>query len=196
MKIAKCGNNHIYDSDMYPVCPYCTPQDPTPPSPPEPQPPVDRPKVVGWIVCTSGSMAGKSCDLYDKQNSVGRGRHTDACFEEDMTISEKHALIAYDGRHNRFYLVPKTETNVMTLNGESVTRTTPLTTFDKIQMGKSSFLFIALCGEKFNWESAGEKNDSDTGNGEDTGKDAGKEAGKEAGKDSNEEERKPDGNGE
>ena len=70
-----------------------------------------------------------------------------------MSISEKHALIAYDPRHNRFTLVPKTETNLMSLNGKNVSRAVRLTTFDRIEMGKSKFLFVALCGDNFTWES-------------------------------------------
>ena len=162
MTIAKCENNHIYDSSIYSSCPYCMPNS-APEKPAEMTPPVrnvddgrtrlvERPKVVGWLVCTGGSMEGKSFNLYSKQNTVGKASTSDARIEGDQTISDKHCLIAYDERHNRFTLVPKTETNQMSLNGEFVRKATRLSSFDRIEMGKSSFLFVALCGDQFTWK--------------------------------------------
>ena len=165
--VAECPNKHIYDSSLYSSCPYCdTANTPAPDRNPvrmRPDPGVfsdDRKtqlvkseKVVGWLVCVEGAMTGKSYDLFNKQNSIGRSPLSDACIKGDMSISEKHALIAYDPRHNRFTLVPKTETNLMSLNGKKVSRAVRLTTFDRIEMGKSKFLFVALCGDNFTWES-------------------------------------------
>ncbi|MDO5133338.1 MAG: FHA domain-containing protein [Eubacteriales bacterium] len=163
MTIAKCSNNHIYDSSIYSSCPYCM-SNSGPEKPVEMTPPVrndrddgktkfvERPKVVGWLVCTGGTMEGKSYNLYSKQNTVGRAPLSDVHIEGDSTISDKHCLIAYDERHNRFTLVPKTETNLMSLNGEYVRKATRLSSFDRIEMGKSSFLFVALCGDQFTWK--------------------------------------------
>lgn len=168
MKIATCVNNHIYDSDIYSSCPYCDPVKadigPAPGSDPGSVPAsgqvpgqttgLQQEKVVGWLACIDGPSAGTSYTLYDKQNRVGRDRSLDICIAGDPTISEKHALIAYDPRHNRFTLVPKTETNLMSLNGVHVSRAVKLADFDRIEMGKSRFIFVALCGERFNWKKA------------------------------------------
>lgn len=172
MKIATCANNHIYDSDIYSACPYC---DTIPVNPEgdgkdkdenngevwsfdfvnDQKTMIVQPgKVVGWLACIGGPETGKSYNLYDRQNRVGRGREYEVVIQKDPTISEKHALIAYDSRHNRFTIVPKTETNLMSLNGKRVERAERMSTFDRIEMGKSLFLFVALCGEQFTWESA------------------------------------------
>ena len=107
--------------------------------------------VSGWLVCLKGNMRGKSYTLFCKQNTVGRDRKTDAFIEGDNTISGHQANISYDMRHNTFTIVPKTETNTMYLNDEPIYEATKLKAFDLIEMGRSTFVFVPFCGERFTW---------------------------------------------
>ena len=109
--------------------------------------------VAGWLVCLKGKMRGKSYTLFCKQNTIGRDRKNDACIQGDETISGHQANISYDMRHNTFTIVPKTETNTMYLNDEPVYEAAKLKQYDMIEMGRSIFVFIPFCGDRFTWKS-------------------------------------------
>lgn len=108
--------------------------------------------VAGWIVCLKGPVRGQSYTLYCKQNTIGRDRDRDVCIQGDNTISGHQANIAYDMKHNIFTIVPKTETNTMYLNDEPVYEATKLKAHDLIEMGRSIFVFIPFCGERYTWK--------------------------------------------
>ena len=108
--------------------------------------------VAGWIVCLKGPVRGQSYTLYCKQNTIGRDRDRDVCIQGDNTISGHQANIAYDMKHNIFTIVPKTETNTMYLNDEPVYEAAKLKAHDLIEMGRSIFVFIPFCGERYTWK--------------------------------------------
>ena len=108
--------------------------------------------VSGWLVCLKGPMRGKSYTLYCKQNTIGRDRNKDAVITGDNTISGYQAIIAYDIRGNTFTIVPKTETNTMYVNNEPVYESTKIKPYDLIEMGRSTFVFVPFCGDRFTWE--------------------------------------------
>lgn len=108
--------------------------------------------VTGWIVCIEGKNKGKSFNLYDKQNSIGRGHDNDVVIEGDSTISrENHARIAYDSRHNAFTLIAKESINNIYLNDEPVYAPTKLSPYDVIEFGESKFMFVPFCSDSFRW---------------------------------------------
>ncbi|MCR4923538.1 MAG: FHA domain-containing protein [Lachnospiraceae bacterium] len=109
--------------------------------------------VTGWIVCIEGKNKGKSYNLYDKQNTIGRNSENDVCIEGDNTISrDNHARIAYDSRHNAFTLIAKESINNIYLNNEPVYIPTKLEAFDTIELGESKFKFVPFCCDQFSWK--------------------------------------------
>ena len=109
--------------------------------------------VVGWIVCVEGKDKGKDYRIEAKNNTIGRSDKMDISIKDDDTISrENHARLAYDVKHNAFHLIPAESTNSIYVNDEPVYVPTKLNSYDLIEFGESKFVFIPLCGDKFNWQ--------------------------------------------
>lgn len=109
--------------------------------------------VVGWLVCTKGKHLGESFQLYDGNNSIGRGDSNDVVlFKEQSVSSNKHAIITYEPRKRGFYIQAGDSHGLTYLNGDWVTSTQKIEIYDSIEFGKSAFVFVPLCGEKFSWE--------------------------------------------
>lgn len=109
--------------------------------------------VVGWLVCIEGKDKGKDYRIEAKNNTIGRSEKMDICIKGDDTVSrENHARLAYDVKHNAFHLIPAESTNSIYINDEPTYVPTKLNAFDLIELGESKFLFVPLCGEKFNWQ--------------------------------------------
>ena len=108
--------------------------------------------VVGWLVCVEGAAKGRDFRIHSQYNYIGRGRHMDICIEGDPTIStDKAAVLAYDDLQNSFSFAPGQGRNLVRVNGTAVLTTVELQAYDKLTIGKSTFLFIPLCGERFSW---------------------------------------------
>ncbi len=109
--------------------------------------------VVGWLVCFEGPEKGKDYRIYGRNNTVGRSEKMDICIKGDSTISrENHARLAYDEKHNAFYLIPAESTNTIYLNEEPVYVPTALTAYDIIEFGDCKLLFVPFCNDKFTWQ--------------------------------------------
>lgn len=109
--------------------------------------------VVGWLVCFEGPEKGKDYRVYGRNNNVGRSDQMDICIKGDTTISrENHAKIAYDEKHNTFYLIPADSTNTIYLNDEPVYIPTKIKAYDLMEFGDSKFIFIPFCNERFTWQ--------------------------------------------
>lgn len=179
MALTECANGHLYDTDQYAACPYCSGgvnrvefspapgADPgvgktvgAPATAPDPgktvavfQKNFSREPVTGWLVCIEGAEKGKDYRIAARNNSIGRGDSMDICIKGDPAISrEGHARLAYDGKHNNFYLIPGESTNNIYINGEPVYVPTQLKAGDIIELGESKFLFVPFCNETFNWQ--------------------------------------------
>ena len=113
----------------------------------------DLDPVVGWLVCIEGSDKGKDFHLYARINSIGRSSESDVCIKGDATISrENHARLAYDPRHNSYQLIPGDSTNNIYLNDIPVYAPAVLAAYDVVELGQSKFVFLPLCGDRFQWE--------------------------------------------
>lgn len=109
--------------------------------------------VTGWLVCIEGAAKGKDYRLHEEYNYIGRSSKMDVCIKEDATVSrENHAIIAYDTLEKIFYFAPCSGGSIVRVNGKAVLSNTELKAYDKIQIGKSTFMFVPLCGENFVWE--------------------------------------------
>lgn len=108
--------------------------------------------VVGWLVCVEGPDKGADFRLRARINTIGRGESNDVCVKGDKTISSHaHAKIAYDARHNNYQLLPGEGANINYLNDQPVYTPVPLKAYDVVDLGESRFLFIPLCGDRFQW---------------------------------------------
>lgn len=109
--------------------------------------------VVGWLVCIKGKDIGKDYRLLARVNSIGRSEENDVCIRGDKTISSRsHAKLAYDPRNNQFTIIAGDGANINYLNGQPIYAPSQLKSYDIVDLGESSFLFVPLCGEYFKWD--------------------------------------------
>ena len=109
--------------------------------------------VVGWLVATSGPYKGRSFEIHHGNTTIGRDQG-DIKLPLDSSISrQRHAEIAFDERHCKYYLVARDATNhiyvddTMLINGSHV----ELKPYAVVDMGNSSFRFTPFCSEAFQW---------------------------------------------
>lgn len=108
--------------------------------------------VVGFLVCTLGPHRGADFRLVSGRNFIGRAASMDVALTDDETVSrERHALLTYDSKHNRFFLSPGQGRGITYLNNEPVETAQPIMAHDVIEVGNSQLIFLPLCGEKFQW---------------------------------------------
>ena len=88
--------------------------------------------VAGWLVCISGPNEGFSYNLYHGSNIVN------------------HCSVVYEGRRNRFYVVPKNE-QMVCLNDMPLTDSAILQPGDHLTIGEDAFDFIAFCTGTRRW---------------------------------------------
>ncbi len=112
-----------------------------------------RQPVAGWIVCIKGASKGADFRIHEQNNYVGRSQKMDICIPGDPTISrENHAIITYDPRSRKFFTAPLSGNSIVYVNDTPALGTTELHSYDRIEIGESIFLFVAFCGEQFQWE--------------------------------------------
>lgn len=108
--------------------------------------------VTGWLVCIEGVEKGKDYRLHEEINYIGRSKVNDVVLGSDPTVSrERHAMIAYDTRENMFLVAPSGGTSLIRQNGRPVLGTMELRSGDRLEIGECMYIFIALCGENFQW---------------------------------------------
>ena len=109
--------------------------------------------VVGWLVCIQGESQGKSFELYEGKNSIGRMRANKVCLADENSVSrEEHASVIFDARNTVFYIHQGKSDKITYLNNNPVFMPQQLNRFDKIQLGDCELLFIPLCSDGFKWE--------------------------------------------
>ena len=171
MKLERCENGHVYNASQHKECPYCNSErleqaevreeivamdtveieDETTQSYWANEIAVEP--VVGWLVCTDGYDKGKDYKLKTEKNFIGRTPEMDICIEGDNSISRKnHAIIAYNPKNRQFVITPGEGTGIVYVQNEAVYAPLSLKSFDVIEMGTSKFVFVALCGEYFDWK--------------------------------------------
>lgn len=113
---------------------------------------LDFDPVVGWLVCVEGPEKGRDYRIRSGNNRVGRDQTMDIVISGDDGISRiKQAILTFDERNNRFIIKEGEGRSLIYLNGEQVISGAPLEPWDIVEMGKSKFCFVPLCGDKFQW---------------------------------------------
>jgi hypothetical protein len=114
--------------------------------------------VVGWLVCIEGAQRGKDYKIHAEKNFIGRSEEMHIHISGDNAISRRnHAIISYNPLERNFFLIPGDGVGIVYHNNEAVYSPLELNAYDVIQMGKSKFIFIPLCGIHFDWESEDKK---------------------------------------
>lgn len=110
--------------------------------------------VVGWLIIVKGPGRGNAVRLGYGWNSIGRDASQRACLDfGDSQISRlNHAKMLYDPRARKFTLTLGEGTNPTYVRGDVLLGPTEVQSGDRIQMGDSELLFLALCGETFDWQ--------------------------------------------
>lgn len=110
--------------------------------------------VVGWLVVLTGPGKGNFRPIYSGSNTIGRSgsQRIPIDFGDDAISSEKQAFLVYDGRKRQYQLVPNLERpNLVHLNDSALLANGELKPHDKITMGRTTLLFVPLCGPEFDW---------------------------------------------
>ena len=134
--------------------------------------------VTGWIVCIEGPAKGRDYKILSEKNFIGRSEDMDIQILGDNHIAKKnHAVLVYDPKKRKTLILPGDSQKLVYLNDETVYVPMELTAYDVLELGKSKFLFVPLCGEHFEWEEiddviknkTGENENIDNRNNEKTG---------------------------
>jgi len=172
MEIKQCAFGHFYDASINRQCPYCCGRNNASPDPgiilretlaPSGREPADgaaqdaqgeavRP-VVGWLVCVEGPDKGRSYEVHNENNFVGRSSTMDINIQGDPGISrDKPVIITYDSRSRAFFCGFMNGRGVVRLNDRPLLSTTELKSGDRIEISKTKLMFMPLCGEQFDWD--------------------------------------------
>lgn len=108
--------------------------------------------VVGWLVCVEGASKGRDYQIMSGQNTIGRGQTNISIKGDDSISREKHAVVIYDSKHNRFFIQGGDGRDLVYVNDVAILAVTELHAYDSIEIGKSRLLFIPFCGEEFKWD--------------------------------------------
>ena len=109
--------------------------------------------TVGWLVCIGGASKGKSYPIRENRNFIGRSPSMDIVIQGDNAVSrEKHGIITYVPKQRLFIAQPGESRELFYVNDKVVLDNMELKPYDKLEIGKSLFLFVPLCGTKFSWD--------------------------------------------
>ena len=117
---------------------------------------INRLPVTGWLVCVSGEAKGRSYNIVNGPNYIGRRKDMDICIEGDISISRyRHAVIDYSGESNEFLLKLGESKEKIYITRDQKKRilegTVKLEAYDLITLGRTDLMFVPFCGERFKW---------------------------------------------
>jgi hypothetical protein len=116
--------------------------------------------VTGWIICIEGPSKGRDYRVLMEKNFIGRSDGMDIQILGDNSIAKhNHAIIVYDPKKRQTILLPGDAQGLVYVNDEAIYAPVELHGYDVIELGKSKFLFVPLCGEHFEWQDTENKKD-------------------------------------
>ena len=106
-------------------------------------------------MCISGPRQGKDYKIVHGKNFIGRADDMDIQILGDNEISRRnHAVVVFDPKKMETVLLPGDSNGLVYLNENAVYTPAVLSSYDKIELGKSVFLFMPFCGSHFMWGTA------------------------------------------
>lgn len=110
----------------------------------------NREPTVGWLVCEEGPERGRDYRIRPEKNSIGRGQANDIMVCDDRSIlRDEHAIILYDPRGNRFYVLPGK--GPFAVNDKIVDNGIEVFENDVLKIGDSRFVLIPYCKGERKW---------------------------------------------
>lgn len=109
--------------------------------------------TVGWLVVAKGPGRGASVPLGPGVCQIGRdeGQRARVDFGDSAISRTDHAYVAYDNEERKFYMGHGGKSNLVRLNDKPVLNTEEIFDGDKIRIGETTLMFVALCGKDFDW---------------------------------------------
>ncbi len=110
--------------------------------------------VVGWLIVIDGPGKGNHRPIYNGSNTIGRNatQRIAIDFGDDTISGEQQAFLVYDGKKRQFQLVPNLgRPNLVHLNDGALLSNTEMKSRDRIVIGRTTLLFLPLCGPDFDW---------------------------------------------
>jgi len=108
--------------------------------------------VVGWLVILDGANRGKSFELFEGKNTIGRSSQNLVCLTNDSHVSRMAASVVYDSRSCTFFCVPDPGASCVTsINDQPLMNHSLLQKKDIISIGKTKLMFIPFCSRDFHW---------------------------------------------
>ena len=165
MSVTRCPEGHIFSARRYGnICPYCSKAVLLSSRPDSADDDYERlyeeasedlgvmDPVTGWLICIEGASKGRDYRIRTEKNFIGRSDGMDIQILGDNNIAKKnHATIVYDPKKRQTLLLPGDSHGLVYYNDEAIYAPVELAPYDTIEIGKSKFLFIPLCGENFEW---------------------------------------------
>lgn len=100
-------------------------------------------KLVGFLVTYNRNPLGKSYNIYEGKNFIGRDRSCDICVPEDKQMSGRHMSLLYRNVDNKFKYRDEQSSNGTFVNKE-LSDEGELKNYDIIRLGSTVFIFIAI----------------------------------------------------
>ena len=168
MGLTRCPEGHLFSSRKYgSICPYCSKKvllsDQKNAYGEDPEGNYDDSiayiddlevmnPVTGWLICIEGPSKGRDYRIHAEKNFVGRSDGMDIQILGDNNIAKRnHAIVVYDPKKRNTVLLPGDSTGLVYHNDEAIYTPVELSSYDTIEIGRSKFIFISLCGENFEW---------------------------------------------
>jgi FHA domain len=109
--------------------------------------------VVGWLVIVEGPGKGQFLKIGFGMNSIGRNKdeRIPLDFGDEEISRERHALISYDPKGNKFYLQHGGGINLTYVGDTPVLQTVELQGRELISIGNTKMVFVQFCGNEFSW---------------------------------------------
>lgn len=107
---------------------------------------------VGYLICIKGEDFGKGFSLKSGSNSIGRSQSMDVVVMDPKVSRDKQAYVMYEPRKREFYVRPGESSSLCYYNDEMLMSPTKIEPYDKIVLGDTVLMLIAVCSEKFSWD--------------------------------------------
>ncbi len=109
--------------------------------------------VVGWLVVIAGPGRGRSVEIGAGANSIGRAPGQKLCldFGDPQISRERHAVVIYDPRSQRFFLNNGEVRNLTYVDNEVVLAPVELGGGETIMVGNTQLRFVRFCDDNFSW---------------------------------------------
>lgn len=121
---------------------------------------IGKEPVVGWLVCIEGQHFGEDFRLKTGRNCIGRTAGMDVMLSGEKSVSrEKHTVVVYEPKANRFFIQPGEATELAYLNDEVVLQVMSLKPYDIITLGDVRLMFVPCCAEQFKWDAVKKDNE-------------------------------------